>query len=82
MDLHVDDNGIAFRHALYCLVEDHSYTLDPDPVAERTVESIRSQFFSDDVRFERGNGTLERPLDTVVRRTETSLDRQSFLESG
>ncbi|WP_323174669.1 bifunctional metallophosphatase/5'-nucleotidase [Natrialba sp. PRR66] len=82
VDLRVEDDGVAFRHILYCLAEDHGYTPDPDPAAERTVERVRSSFFGDDVRFERGDGSLERPLDTVVGRTETSLDRQSFLESG
>ncbi|ELZ00212.1 bifunctional metallophosphatase/5'-nucleotidase [Natrialba aegyptia] len=81
VDLRVDDDGVAFRHVLYCLAEDHEYTPAPDPAAERTVERVRSPFFGD-VHFERGDGTLERSLDTVVGRTETSLDRQSFLESG
>ncbi|WP_306060792.1 bifunctional metallophosphatase/5'-nucleotidase [Natronococcus wangiae] len=82
VDLRIDDDGVAFRHVLYCLAEDHSYTPDPDPAAERTVERVRSPFFGDNVHFERGDGALERSLDTVVGRTETSLDRQSFLESG
>ncbi|AEH39406.1 bifunctional metallophosphatase/5'-nucleotidase [Halopiger xanaduensis] len=82
VDLRVDDDGVAFRHVLYCLAEDHEYTPDPDPAAERTVERVRSPFFGDDISFEQGDGTLERSLDTVVGRTETSLDRQSFLESG
>ncbi|SFT07922.1 bifunctional metallophosphatase/5'-nucleotidase [Halostagnicola kamekurae] len=81
VDLHIDDDGVAFRHILYCLAEDHDYTSDPEPVAERTVADIRSPFFDDEISYDRGDGTLERPLDTVVGRTEASLDRQSFLES-
>ncbi|WP_114579108.1 bifunctional UDP-sugar hydrolase/5'-nucleotidase [Saliphagus sp. LR7] len=82
VDLRIDDDGIAFRHVLYCLAEDHEYTPDPDPAAERTVADARAPFFDDDTSHERGDGTLEQPLDTVVGETETPLDRQSFLESG
>lgn len=82
VDLRFDDDGVAFRHVLYCLAEDLEYTPAPDAAAERTVETIRSPFLDDDVHYERGAGTLERPLETVVGETETSLDRRSFLESG
>jgi len=35
-------------------------------------------FFEADPGFERGAGTLDRPLDAVVGRTEEPLYRQSF----
>lgn len=79
MDLRIDGDVVAFRHILYCLAEDHGYILSPDPAAERTIERVRLQFF-DGLYFERRDGTLERSLDTIVGKTETSLDRQSFLE--
>ncbi|SFB73766.1 2',3'-cyclic-nucleotide 2'-phosphodiesterase/5'-or 3'-nucleotidase, 5'-nucleotidase family [Halobiforma haloterrestris] len=82
VDLRYDGDGVAVRHVLYCLAEGHEYTPDPEPAAERTVETIRDPFFDAEVSDERGDGTLERPLDTVVGETETPLDRQSFLESG
>ncbi|UTF55226.1 bifunctional metallophosphatase/5'-nucleotidase [Natronosalvus rutilus] len=82
VDLHVEDGELAFRHVLYCLADGHAYTPDPDSEAERTVEEIREPFLADDVHFERGEGTLERPIDTVVGRTEVPLHRRAFLESG
>jgi len=43
---------------------------------------VRAPFFEADPGFERGAGTLDRPLDAVVGRTEEPLYRQSFLESA
>lgn len=82
VDLRLEDDDLSFRHVLYCLSEGHEYTPEPAPEALRTVEAIRSPFRGDDVSHERGAGTLERSLDTVVGETETPLHRQSFLQSG
>ncbi|WP_137285856.1 bifunctional metallophosphatase/5'-nucleotidase [Halorussus salinisoli] len=82
VDLRVRDGDVEFRHHLYCLVDGLDYTPDPDPDAERTVEAIREPFFGEDVHQERGAGTLDRSLDTVVGETEQPLYRQAFLESA
>nr|WP_233341102.1 5'-nucleotidase C-terminal domain-containing protein [Haloprofundus sp. MHR1] len=82
VDLRVRDGEVQFRHHLYCLTEGGEHTPDPDEGARETVESVRAPFYEDDPGFERGAGTLDRPLDTVVGRTETPLYRQSFLESA
>ncbi|MFD1599962.1 bifunctional metallophosphatase/5'-nucleotidase [Halobellus rarus] len=82
VDLRVRDGEIQFRHHLYCLTEDGEHTPEPDADAAETVEAARAPFFEDDPGFERGAGTLDRPLDTVVGRTEEPLYRQSFLESA
>ncbi|MFC4247216.1 bifunctional metallophosphatase/5'-nucleotidase [Natribaculum luteum] len=82
VDIRIRDGEPEFRHNLYCLVEGHEYTPEPDPAAERTVEEIREPFLAEDVHFERGNGTLDRPIDTVVGETKKPLYRQSFLESA
>ncbi|MBX0298279.1 5'-nucleotidase C-terminal domain-containing protein [Haloarcula nitratireducens] len=82
VDLRVHDGEVQFRHHLYCLTEDGEHTPDPDEEARETVESVRAPFFEDDPEFERGAGTLDRPLDTIVGETETPLYRQSFLESA
>ncbi len=89
VDLRVRDGTVAFRHHLYCLVEDGPYTPDPDPNAAETVREVRAPFLADDpaadgpeVHHERGGGTLDEPLDTVVGETETPLHRRAFLESG
>jgi 2',3'-cyclic-nucleotide 2'-phosphodiesterase (5'-nucleotidase family) len=82
VDLRVRDGELQFRHQLYCLTEDGENTPEPDADAAETVEAARAPFFEDDLEFERGAGTLDRPLDTVVGRTEEPLYRQSFLESA
>ncbi|WP_327053871.1 5'-nucleotidase C-terminal domain-containing protein [Halomicrococcus gelatinilyticus] len=82
VDVRIADGEVEFRHNLYCLVEDHEYTPAPDEAAQRTVEEVRAPFLEEDVHFERGNGTLDRPIDTVVGETEQPLYRQSFLESA
>lgn len=82
VDLRVRDGDVEFRHHLHCLVEGAPGTPDPDPGAAETVEAIRAPFLGDDVHHERGAGTLDRPLDTVVGETEARLHRQGFLESG
>jgi 2',3'-cyclic-nucleotide 2'-phosphodiesterase (5'-nucleotidase family) len=82
VDLRVRDGEIQFRHHLYCLTEDGEHTPEPDADAQETVESVRAPFLEDNPGFERGAGTLEKPLDTVVGRTENPLYRQSFLESA
>jgi 2',3'-cyclic-nucleotide 2'-phosphodiesterase (5'-nucleotidase family) len=82
VDLRVHDGEVQFRHHLYCLTEDGEHTPEPDADAQETVEAVREPFFEDDPGFERGAGTLDRPLDTVVGETETPLYRQSFLESA
>ncbi|AGB16698.1 5'-nucleotidase/2',3'-cyclic phosphodiesterase-like hydrolase [Halovivax ruber XH-70] len=82
VDLRIVDGEVQFRHHLYPLVEGHDETPDPDPDAVETVESVREPFFADDPDFERGAGTLDQPLDTVVGKTEQPLYRQSFLESA
>jgi len=82
VDLRVRDGEIQFRHHLYCLTEDGEHTPEPDADAAETVEAERAPFLEDDPGFERGAGTLDRPLDTVVGRTEEPLYRQSFLESA
>ncbi|AQL41298.1 bifunctional metallophosphatase/5'-nucleotidase [Halorientalis sp. IM1011] len=81
VDLRIRDGQLQFRHCLYCLTENSPYTPNPDPEAAATIEAVRRPFFDDDPDFERGAGRLDRPLDTVVGRTETALCRQSFLES-
>jgi 2',3'-cyclic-nucleotide 2'-phosphodiesterase (5'-nucleotidase family) len=81
VDLRVRDGEVEFRHHLYCLTEDGEHTPEPDDGASETVESVREPFFTAEPEFERGAGTLDRPLDTVVGRTETPLYRQAFLES-
>jgi 2',3'-cyclic-nucleotide 2'-phosphodiesterase (5'-nucleotidase family) len=80
VDLRFDDRGLAFRHVLYAFVDDHPYTPDPDEVTAETIERLRDPFFADPT-FERGAGSLTRPLDTVIGATETPLYRRSFLES-
>ena len=82
VDLRVRDGDVQFRHHLYCLTEDSEHTPEPDADAQETVEAVREPFFADDPGFERGAGTLDRPLDTIVGETETPLYRQSFLESA
>ncbi|WP_225336063.1 5'-nucleotidase C-terminal domain-containing protein [Halomicrobium urmianum] len=82
VDLRVRDGEVQFRHHLYCLTEDGEHTPEPDADAEETVEAVRAPFFESDPGFERGAGTLDRPLDAVVGRTEKPLYRQSFLESA
>ncbi|WP_433629261.1 bifunctional metallophosphatase/5'-nucleotidase [Halomicrococcus sp. NG-SE-24] len=82
VDLRVRDGEIQFRHHLYCLTEDGEHTPEPDADAQETVEAVRAPFFEDDPGFKRGAGTLDRPLDTVVGRTDKPLYRQSFLESA
>lgn len=82
VDLRIRDGKVQFRHHLYCLTEDNDNTPEPDTDAMETVEAVRAPFFEDDPQFERGAGTLDRPLDTVVGRTENPLYRQSFLESA
>jgi 2',3'-cyclic-nucleotide 2'-phosphodiesterase (5'-nucleotidase family) len=82
VDLRVRDGEVQFRHHLYCLTEDGDRTPDPDAAAVETVESVREPFLADDPDFERGAGTLDRSLDTVVGRTENALYRQAFLESA
>jgi len=82
VDLRVRDGEIQFRHHLYCLTEDGEHTPEPDADAAETVEAVRAPFFEADPGFERGAGTLDRPLDAVVGRTEEPLYRQSFLESA
>ncbi|MHB9286937.1 bifunctional metallophosphatase/5'-nucleotidase [Halobacteriales archaeon Cl-PHB] len=82
VDLRLRDGDVQFRHHLYCLTEDGEHTPEPDADAQETVEAVREPFFADDPGFERGAGTLDRPLDTVVGKTETALYRQSFLESA
>jgi 2',3'-cyclic-nucleotide 2'-phosphodiesterase (5'-nucleotidase family) len=82
VDLRVEDGELQFRHHLYCLTEDGEHTPAPDADAAETVEAVRAPFLEDDPGFERGAGTLDRPLDAVVGRTENSLYRQSFLESA
>ncbi|SFS10468.1 2',3'-cyclic-nucleotide 2'-phosphodiesterase/5'-or 3'-nucleotidase, 5'-nucleotidase family [Halomicrobium zhouii] len=82
VDLRVRDGEIQFRHHLYCLTEDGEHTPEPDAEAAATVEAERAPFLEDEPGFERGAGMLDRPLDTVVGRTEKPLYRQSFLESA
>jgi len=83
VDLRVRDGEIQFRHHLYCLTGDGESTPEPDADAAETVEAVRAPFFEADPGFERGAGTLDRPLDAVVGRTEEPLYRQqSFLESA
>ncbi len=82
VDIRVQDGEVQFRHHLYCLTEGSDETPDPDPNAEATIEEILAPFYEDDPEFERGAGTLDRPLDTVVGETETPLYRQTFLESA
>ncbi|WP_049894293.1 bifunctional metallophosphatase/5'-nucleotidase [Salinarchaeum sp. Harcht-Bsk1] len=82
VDLRVRDGELQFRHHLYCLIEGNEATPEPDPAARETVERVRAPFFNDDPGFERGAGTLDQPLDTVVGETDTPLYRQSFLESA
>jgi len=82
VDLRVRDGEIQFRHHLYCLTEDGRARAEPDADAAETVEAVRAPFFEADPGFERGAGTLDRPLDAVVGRTEEPLYRQSFLESA
>jgi len=82
VDLRVRDGSLEFRHHLYCLVDEMAYTPDPDPDAEETVEAIRAPFFGEGVHHERGAGTLDQSLDTVVGETEQPLYRQAFLESA
>ncbi|WP_255152768.1 bifunctional metallophosphatase/5'-nucleotidase [Halorarius halobius] len=82
VDLRFDTEGIAFRHLLYCFVDDHEYTPDPDSDTRETIERLRAPFFDDDPGYERGDATLDRPLDTVVGETARPLFRQSFLESA
>ncbi|WP_136718297.1 5'-nucleotidase C-terminal domain-containing protein [Halorientalis salina] len=82
VDLRVRDGEIQFRHYLYCLTEEGEHTPEPDADAAKTVEAVRAPFFEDDTEFERGAGTLDRPLDTVVGQTKKPLYRQSFLESA
>jgi 2',3'-cyclic-nucleotide 2'-phosphodiesterase (5'-nucleotidase family) len=82
VDVRFDPEGVAFRHVLYCFVEGHEYTPDPDPATRETVERVRAPFFADDPEHERGGATLDRPLDTVVGETDRPLFRQSFLESA
>jgi len=81
VDLRVRDGEIQFRHHLYCLTEDGEHTPEPDADAAETVEAVRAPFFEADPGFERGAGTLDRPLDAVVGRTEEPLYRQSFLRA-
>lgn len=82
VDVRVDEAGPAFRHVLYAFLEDHEYTPDPDRAARETIERVRAPFFEADPGKRRGPATLDRPLDTVLGRTERALDRHSFLESG
>lgn len=76
------DAQFAFRHVLYCLATDHEYTPDPDPDAQRAVDRVREPYVGDDVSAERGHGTLDRSLETVVGETETRLARRSFLANA
>ncbi|SDF67634.1 2',3'-cyclic-nucleotide 2'-phosphodiesterase/5'-or 3'-nucleotidase, 5'-nucleotidase family [Halorubrum xinjiangense] len=82
VDLRVRDGKVQFRHRLYCLTEDGEHTPEPDADAAETVEAVRAPFFEETPGFERGAGTLDRSLETVVGRTEKSLSRQSLLESA
>ena len=82
VDLRLRDGSVEFRHHLYCLVEGADATPEPDPAAAETVEAVRSPFFGENVSQERGAGTLDRSLDTVVGETEQPLYRQAFLESA
>ena len=82
IDVRFDPDGVAFRHVLYCFVEGHEYTPEPDPETRKTIEQVRAPFFRDSSEHERGNVTLDRPLDTVVGETDRPLSRQSFLESA
>jgi 2',3'-cyclic-nucleotide 2'-phosphodiesterase (5'-nucleotidase family) len=82
VDLRAGEDGLQFRHHLYCLTEGGDHTPDPDPAAQAAVEAVRAPFFEGDPGRERGAGSLDRPLDAVVGRTETPLYRQAFLESA
>ncbi|ELY67316.1 metallophosphoesterase [Natrinema versiforme JCM 10478] len=82
IDVRFDPEGAAFRHVLYCFVEGHEYTPDPDLETRETIKQVRAPFFGDDTVHERGDVTLDRPLDTVVGETDRPLSRQSFLESA
>lgn len=82
VDLRVREGEVQFRYRLYILIEGHDETPEPDPEAAKTVESVRTSFLDYDPGFERDAGQLNRPLDTVVGRTENALYRQSFLESA
>lgn len=76
VDLRLVDGGLEFRHVLYCLVEGHEYTPEPDSAAKRTIEQIREPFIE---------GTIEgsgRSIEAVIGKTKTALHRQAFLESG
>jgi len=82
VDLRVRDGEIQFRHHLYCLTEDGEHTPEPDADAAGDSRSRACALLRADPGFERGAGTLDRPLDAVVGRTEEPLYRQSFLESA
>lgn len=75
VDVRFDPEGLAFRHVLYCFVEGHEYTPDPDPETRRTIERVRAPFVRDDSEHDRGDVTLDRPLDTVVGETDRPLFR-------
>ncbi|APE95192.1 bifunctional metallophosphatase/5'-nucleotidase [Halodesulfurarchaeum formicicum] len=81
IDVRFDGGRPAFRHVLYTFVDGHEYTPAPDTATEVTVEELRAPFFESNPGFQRGAGTLDRPLSTVVGETKSPLSRQSFLES-
>lgn len=77
-----DDAEFAFRHVCYCLATNHEYTPDPDPEAREAVDRVREPYVGDEVSAERGHGTLDQSLETVVGETETLLARRSFLTNS
>ena len=82
VDMRFDQAGPAYRHVLYTFADELAYTPEPDEETAATIERLRAPFFTADPDFERGNGTISRPLSTVVGETTTDLARQSFLESA
>ncbi len=82
IDVRFDPTGTAFRHVLYAFTETAPYTPNPDRPTAQTIERLRAPFFEPEPDMQRGAGSLERPLSTVVGETTTDLARQSFLESA
>lgn len=82
IDVRFDPTGTAIRQVLYSFAEEAAYTPEPDEKTAKTIDRLRAPFFEPEPDYERGAGSLDRPLSTVVGETTTDLARQSFLESA
>jgi len=83
VDLRVRDGEIQFRHHLYCLTGTASTRRNRTPMRRRQSKPCVRPSSRPIRDSSEGAGTLDRPLDAVVGRTEEPLYyRQSFLESA